>query len=356
MRPEALEYLTCRPCKASLDLAPGASVAGDGHVVAGTLVCRIRGCRYPIKNGVPVLLTGAVAPLSSATAARFDAQWSHWRELHDYYERQFLDWISPVGAPDFAGRSVLEGGCGKGRHSALVGDLGPRALVAIDLGESAFVAFEHTRHQPNVHVAMGDLCDPPVGRVFDLAFSVGVLHHLPDPALGFARLASRVREGGRVVVWVYGRENNEWIIRFVDPLRKRVTSKLPARALRVVSVLPAVALWAAIRGVYPAAKAARPRRLPALVRRLQSPLPYADYFASLRAFPFREIHNIVFDQLVTPVSHYLPEEEVRRWFAGGFREVIIRWKDRYSWTALGVVATARPTVAAAASFDPPTSA
>src|SRR5205823_5649504 len=146
MRREALEYLACPQCQATLDLVSTSGEASDGHVLEGELVCRIGGCRYPVRGGVPRLLPGQVEPLASATAERFDRQWTHWRSLHAYYERQLLDWLSPLGRDDFAGRVVLEGGCGKGRHSAVIAGFGPRALVALDLGESALVAFENTRH------------------------------------------------------------------------------------------------------------------------------------------------------------------------------------------------------------------
>src|SRR4051812_49404220 len=129
MRLEALEYLACPSCSASLDLASGSTSAADGHVVTGELVCRIRGCRYPLDRGVPRLLTGQVQPLSRETAARFDTQWTHWTQLADYYERQFLEWVDPISRADFAGRTVIEGGCGKGRHTAIVAGFGPRALV-----------------------------------------------------------------------------------------------------------------------------------------------------------------------------------------------------------------------------------
>lgn len=331
MRRQALEYLACPDCRATVELATPTEEGADGHVIAGELVCRLGGCRFPIRQGVPMLLPRRVQPLSTDTAARFDEQWKHWRQLHGFYEQQFLDWIAPVRPGDFAGRVVLEGGCGKGRHSAVVSAFGPRALVAVDLGESAFVAFDNTRDLPNVHVVMGDLTQPPVGPVFDLAFSVGVLHHLPDPAAGFRGLAAQVRPGGRVVIWVYGLENNEWITRWVDPVRKAVTARLPPGPLRALSRVPAAALWTAINAVYPLA--------PGPVR---GRLPYSEYFTQLRGYPFHEIHNIVFDQLVTPVAYYLPEDEVRRWFESGFCDVDVRWKGRYSWTAVATVAGATP--------------
>jgi SAM-dependent methyltransferase len=324
MREEALEYLACPACRASLDLEPGAARDADGHVIGGALVCRIRACRFPIRRGVPSLFPPGLSPPAGDRSGTVEAPLDHGRSAHDH-ERQFLEWIAPLAPADFAGRTVIEGGCGKGRHSAIVGRFGPRALVALEMGEGAYLAFESTRHLPALHVVMGDLAVPPVGRVFDVGFSVNVLHHLADPAAGFAGLASRVREGGRMVVWVYGQETNEWLTRLVDPLRKTLAARLPAPALRAASAVPAAALWAASRGLYRGATDG-----------VRAQLPYADYFASLHEHRFREIHNIVFDQLVAP-THHLPEAEVRRWFTGGFRDVAIRCKGRYSWTGVGTV-------------------
>ena len=203
----------------------------DGHVMEGELACEPCARRFRIDRGVPVLLRADVDPVKTETAARFAEEWTRWNDLRDYYERQFLGWVAPVSRADFAGRTVFEGGCGKGRHTDLVARFGAKDVVAVDLGESAYVAFENTKNLPNVHVVVGDLLHPPVRPVFDLAFSVGVLHHLPDPAAGAAAVASVVRDGGTFVCWVYGLENNEWITRYVDPIRKAFTAKIPYGAL-----------------------------------------------------------------------------------------------------------------------------
>lgn len=273
-----------------------------------------------------MLLPGEVDRVEVETADRFAQEWKRWSELRDYYAEQLLGWIAPVAREDFVGRLVFEGGCGKGRHTAVVAGFGAKAVVSLDLGSSAFVAFRNTRHLANAHVVVGDLLTPPTKPVFDLAFSVGVLHHLPDPAEGFRALASRVRPGGRVVCWVYGREGNEWITTFVDPVRKALTARLPPRILEGLSALPSAALWGLIKVAYkPDARGEGPR------------LPYGAYFASMHDFPFDEIHSIVFDQLVTPVAHYLPGDEVRRWVAHGYADPVVRWHNRYSWTCTAVV-------------------
>lgn len=327
MRREALQFLACPACREQLALEVGDWREDGQHILEGQLACAGCNAQYPIVQGVPVLLPGDVGAAKLRTAARFAEEWTRWSDLRDYYAREFLDWIAPLTPADFSGQVVFEGGCGKGRHTALVASYGAKAVVSIDLGESAFVAFAHTRHLPNAHVIIGDLMRPPVHPQFDLAFSVGVLHHLPDPAAAFASLAAQVRDGGRVAFWVYGQEGNEWITRYVDPVRNAVTSKLPAGLLRVLCVPPSFALWAVIKLFYrPRADGRGPRHL-----------PYGDYFAALHAYPFDEVHANVFDQLVTPVAFYLREAEVRAWFGSGFRDTLLRSHRGYSWTGLATV-------------------
>jgi SAM-dependent methyltransferase len=331
MRREVLSYLACPNCASALTLVSAAREDGDGHVIEGALACERGTCHFEITGGVPVLIRAHVDPLKTETAARFAEEWTRWTALRDYYERQFLGWVGPVGRADFAGKVVFEGGCGKGRHTDLVARFGAKDIVAVDLGESALVAFQNTRQLPNAHVVIGDLLHPPVRPVFDLAFSVGVLHHLPDPAAGAAAVASIVREGGRIVYWVYGRENNEWITRFVDPVRRELTSRIPYAPLHALSTIPAAAIWAAIKLLYaPGADGKGPRHL-----------PYGQYFSSMYDFPFDEILSIVFDQLVTPVAYYLPKAEVQAWFdGGGFKDVQLRWHNEMSWTATATVTRA----------------
>jgi SAM-dependent methyltransferase len=330
MRRTALQYLVCPECRAALSLASVTSEAVDGHVLEGDLVCAARGCRFLVKGGVPVLIPGNVNAVHTETAARFAEEWTRWRELRSYYERQFLGWISPVKREDFAGQLVFEAGCGKGRHTDLAARFGAKDVVAVDLGQSVYVAFENTRALPNAHVVLADLTHPPVRPVFDLVFSVGVLHHVPDPSAAAASVTSVARDGGRFVYWVYGRENNEWITRFVDPFRKAVTSKLPYRALWTLSTVPSAVIFAAIRLFYRPSGSGGVR---------PSGLPYGEYFSSMHDFPFDELHHIVFDQLVTPVAHYLPRSEVETWFAGGgARDVHVRWHNQNSWTVTGTVA------------------
>lgn len=326
MRREALNYLACPNCGGELTLRDEVREEKE-HVMAGQLACVLCQAQFPIRDGVPVLLSANLDHLKVETASRFAEEWTRWSDLRSYYDKEFFDWIAPITGEDFRGKTIFEGGCGKGRHTAIVAGRDAKAIVSVDLGESAFVAFAHTRHFPSAHVVIGDLMKPPVKPIFDMAFSVGVLHHLPDPAAGFASLASRVRNGGRVVFWVYGYESNEWIARYVNPVRRAVTSKLPAGLLRVLCLAPSAFLWLVIKLFYrPRADGKGPRHL-----------PYGDYFAAMYSYPFDEIHANVFDQLVTPVAFYLKEEEVRPWLSTGLRDTLLRSHRGYSWTGLATV-------------------
>jgi hypothetical protein len=46
----------------------------------------------------------------------------------------------------------------------------------------------------------------------------------------------------------------------------------------------------------------------------------------------------VFDQLVTPIAYYLPEDEVRRWFeTPRLTDVTISWHNRNSWRGAATI-------------------
>jgi SAM-dependent methyltransferase len=244
------------------------------------------------------------------------------QRLDDRYRAQFLDWIRPVSQEFFRGKTVLEGGCGKGRHTALAAEFGASDVVAIDLSEAAEVAYANTGQHPAVHIVQADLNHPPVRQAFDYAFSVGVLHHLPEPERGFQALVSRIKPGGHISAWVYGREGNGWIVHLVSPVRENVTARLPHQLLRPVANVATVPLFLAARLLYsPTAGTAIGRRL-----------PYGDYIRYIAPLPFREHRTIVFDHLVAPVAFYLRRDEFAAWFdRAGLDDIRIEHHNANSW-------------------------
>ncbi len=320
MKPALLPFLACPLCGGDLTLERR-QTEGD-EIVEGSLGCHPCRRSWKITRGVPRFAPTVEHEDSARTSDAFGWEWNRFSELDTRYLRQFLDWIRPVDAAFFRGKTVLEGGCGKGRHTVLAAEFGARAVVALDLSDAVDAAWRNTRHLPNAHVVQGDIFHPPVKAVFDYAFSVGVLHHTPDPEAAFRALVSRVRAGGHISAWVYGREGNGWIVHLLNPVREKVTSRLPHRVLDGVAAAVTVPLWAATKLVYGPTGGRIGRRT----------LPYGPYLSYIADFPFVEQRTIVFDHLVAPVAFYLRREEFAGWFdRAGLEEIVIQHHNANSW-------------------------
>lgn len=324
-----LSYLVCPSCAGSLDLS--VSKAESGEIMEGELRCAACAASFPITGGIPRFANlERVESDKRATADNFGWQWQHFTHEDDRYAEQLLGWIAPVTPDFFRDKVVLEGGCGKGRHTQLAARWGAREVIGIDLSVAVETAFAATRSLPNVHIIQADIFHLPLARKFDYAFSVGVLHHLPDPRGGFMSLASKVKPGGHVSAWIYGAENNEWITRWVNPVREKVTSRMDQRALLQLSKVPAAGLYLATKLIYgPLNKAASS---------LAKHLFYNDYLNSLSTFGWREQHTIVFDHLVAPTSFYISREEFETWWRDlGANDVQISWHNKNSWRGTGEI-------------------
>ncbi len=315
MKRDLLSLLACPDCRGD--------IAGEfsDELEEGELHCL--GCQrtFPVTLGVPCLLPSSGDQLAVQVASQFAEQWKRYSEWRPEYRQQFLDWIAPVEADFFKDKLVLDGGCGKGRHLRVSAEFQPKLVVGIDLGEAVYVAREGTRHLENVQIVRGDLlCLPFKPGVFDYAYSVGVLHHLPEPPKGFSSIVETVRPDGHISAWVYGYENNEWIVKLVNPIRENITSHLPRFILKALSWCLAGFLVTVIQGFYKPWHQRYPNRR----------LFYQDYLLYLSQFPFEEIETIVYDQLHPSVAFYIPKEKFVSWFVE-LQDVVVEWHNRNSW-------------------------
>lgn len=316
MSPVRADLLACPRCKAPL------SSRGEGFLCEGC------GVSYPVEGGV-VLLSGSVPEAKTeATVAQFGASWTAFDHMEGYHEAQFRDWIAPLSPESFRGRVVLEAGCGKGRHTRAVASWGAEAVFAVDLSEAVYIAARHNADRPEATFVRANLLELPFGPdTFDVAFCVGVLHHLEDPQGGLAELWRVLKPGGTVALWVYGREGNGWIVHLVDPIRKGITSRIPVPILKWLARPLSFFLFLVLKAIYGPATGWGTRWVPRL--------PYSAYLGKISRFPFREVDNIVLDHLCPPIAFYLRKETLEGWFASlGASEVRLRWHNRNSWTAI----------------------
>ncbi|MFN0278679.1 MAG: methyltransferase domain-containing protein [Pyrinomonadaceae bacterium] len=330
MKERLLDLLACPICGGDILLAY-ASKYDDKEIIDGVLTCKKCTREYKVVRGVPRFADlDKIEDDKAETAENFGWQWTHFTQEDPKYNEQFLGWLQPVKPDFFKDKIVLEGGCGKGRHTKLAAEWGAKEVVGIDLGDGVESAFALVSDMPNAHIIQCDIFKLPLKKGFDYAFSVGVLHHTPDPKKSFISLASKVKSGGHISAWVYGAENNEWISKYVNPIRTGFTSQISQPMLYQLSKLPTLGLFLTTKLVY--------RPLNATAKPVANKLFYNEYLNHLGTFGWREQHNIVFDHLVAPTAFYISKEEFAEWWrmidAG---DVEITWHNENSWCGFGKV-------------------
>lgn len=171
------------------------------------------------------------------TKAAYGLQWNRFRIVRPDEDRATFRNRTGLTADDLAGRCVLDGGCGMGRYVRVAAECGAR-VVGLDLSQAVRAARDLTADLPGVALVRGDLLRPPFAEgSFDHVYSLGVLDHTPDPRAAFLALARLLRPGGRIAIWVYGREKPalERVIRF----HRAVSARLPLVLLVALSRLTA---------------------------------------------------------------------------------------------------------------------
>jgi SAM-dependent methyltransferase len=220
---------------------------------------------------------------------RFGYEWDKYSWVAEDYEGQFRNWTNPLVPEEWKGKKVLDAGCGMGRNSYWPMKWGAASVTSFDFDErSVSRAKETLKDFPTASVFFKSIYDIEWKDEFDIAFSIGVIHHLKDPKLAVKNLVNALKPGGRLLIWVYGYEGNEWIVRYVDPVRIHVTSRLPLAAVHFLSYFCSVPLYV-------------------FVKTFRGP---SDYLRQLSTFNFWHIHSIVFDQLIPDVANYWKKEEV----------------------------------------------
>ncbi|MFL6651169.1 MAG: methyltransferase domain-containing protein [Sulfurifustaceae bacterium] len=232
MKTSALRFLVCPQCRQSLDLH--APPEPGSEIMEGALSCR--GCRaeYPITRGVPRFVR------AMTYASSFGRQWNWFRRVQlDSHSgsgesERTLHATTGWTREDYRGRLVLDAGVGCGRFAEIVAQYGGE-VVGIDLTDAVDAAYANIGRRDNVHLIQADIFAMPFrAETFDLVYSIGVLHHTPEPRAAFDHVAAMVKPGGGLAVYLYhgyGPGN-----RCADVIR-RLTTRLPLRLMFALSTL-----------------------------------------------------------------------------------------------------------------------
>jgi len=329
MKHRLLEWLQCPWCGGAFTVESFVSTE-SGDIDEGVLRC---GCArvFPIVRGIPRILADAFvlhpdfaaryrsrlpatlpqhepaephAEAIRSTRESFGYQWTVFSEMVVDFRENFLQYISPVDERFFPGKLGLDLGCGFGRHIYNAAKFGAE-MVGVDISEAIESTRANVEGLPNVHLVQADVYHLPFRPgVFDFAYSIGVLHHLPEPETAFQRVVSLVRPGGSVFIWVYS--NRRRFLNFALESVRAVTTRSPKPAQQLLSFVGAAIDWSLF--IVPYRAAARMPAIGTFARRIGPPRlkVYAEY-------PFQVVYADWFDRLAAPIRYYYDDRAMRGW-------------------------------------------
>lgn len=260
--------------------------------------------------------------LTERTIADFGDQWTRFQGNEGYYgsAELFQDICGPLLEPQAVkGRRVGDIGSGTGRIVRMLLESGAEHVVAVEPSD----AFDVLRRNVASYAGRVECLRVPGNSIpatgdLDLVTSIGVLHHIPDPVSVVRAARAALRPGGRMLVWLYGREGNAAYLAVTEPIRA-ITTRLPHGP------------------VFTLARVATALLVPYIFLCRHLPLPLRGYFVNVfgkMAYEKQEL--IVYDQLRPAYAKYYSKEEAIALLQdNGFAGVRVHHRHGYSWTVLG---------------------
>lgn len=260
--------------------------------------------------------------LQEKTIADFGEQWTEYPDSDGFFGsvELFDDIFAPLlSARDVLDRRVAEIGAGIGRFVNILAAAGAAHVVALEPSAAFRVLQESTRaHADRIEYlnVTGDRLPP--SRDLDYVFIIGVLHHIPEPDPVVAASFRALTSGGKLAVWLYGREGNSLYLLLVRTLWT-LTRRLPHRMLEWLVAAMYPFFWC-----YLTACRWLPLPLAAYMRRVMLPLTPAK----------RRV--VIYDQLNPAYAKYYTRQEAHDALARhGFIDIRLHHRHGYSWTVVG---------------------
>ncbi len=203
MRREYLTFMCCPNCQSDLTLEGESKETS--RVQKGTIKCLNEKCGqiYPIVNFVPRFVNGGYY------ANSFGRQWRTFAKTQldeGATKESKLRWDSEItwDRKDVSGKTIIEFGSGAGRFIDICSKLGAKLAIGIDITDAVDASQENLGDRENIFFIQADIFKPPIkASTIDLGYSIGVLHHTPNPQKAFSKLVRLVNDSGSIALSLY---------------------------------------------------------------------------------------------------------------------------------------------------------
>lgn len=265
---------------------------------------------------------GDLTSLRNQTVSDFGEQWTFFTENSGYYasDEFFRDLVRPLLNPeDFKDITCAEIGAGTGNIAAMALRAGVESFTAVEPSDAVISLRENLApfgERAKVAHVLGE--NIPQDD-FDIVLSIGVLHHIPQPDPVVSAAFDAIKPGGRMFIWLYGKEGNALYLYVVLPMRE-ITRRLPIPVLNGLAYV--------LDGIL--------QPLVFLAKRGWR-VPLADYLRDIYGkLSAGDRRLVVVDQLKPAWALYYTEHEARALLErAGFVEVKLHHRHGYSWSVLG---------------------
>lgn len=260
--------------------------------------------------------------LTKQTIDDFGDQWTRYTENEGYYasNEMLIDILGPLlPIRHIEGKRVMEIGSGSGRIVNMLLAAGASHVTAVEPSKAMEVLKANTGGVPDRVTYLqcrGD--EIPSTPKQEVIISIGVLHHIPDPAPVVNAAREALQPGGKFLAWLYGWEGNGAYLTLVLPIRA-VTTRLPHWVLA-----PLCVLLNALLSVY-------------ILSSRIVPLPLHRYMTEvIGRFSYRKRYLVIYDQLKPAYAkYYRRQEAIDLLSKHGFDDVRVHHRHGYSWTVIG---------------------
>jgi len=228
-----------------------------------------------------------------------------------------------------ASSNVLDVGCGTGRWSRYIA--GKVAHVeAIDPSDAVRNAVQFNSEIKNIRITQAGVDSIPFeDESFDLVFSLGVLHHIPDTQKAMLNCVEKVKKGGHFLVYLYYDLDNRGFLfkalfRFSNLFRRGIC-KLPFGLKKAVCNTIAFLVYLPLA------------RTGTAFKRL---LPRSTFYEKIPLFyyhnkSFHIMKNDALDRFGTPLEQRFTKHEIQEMMTRcGLSEIVFSTKTPY-WHAVG---------------------